>query len=506
MCRCAASARHTQAPSNTNGYTVNVGAGRTARLRLCYAGFNFKFKVLIDGHAMAVIAKDGTNVKPVWTDSVHLRAGERIDVLVPTDAEKPGLYTIHFHASCVACPSPPPARAPPPSDTSSSRARYRSRARSLAEHRTTGRQRTPRDCAPRERASRCAVSRGSAKLSYPAPLRSPPPLRLSGSYHGLFENDTAVETEVELSRGAVNATLNVMGVDEYGQHATSASAAAHEAREELEMPDSLPWVETVDLSVNVGALRSKEDGLVPSQLVADKTVPLVITAGYPTFNKDTYLKRTPTDYSDTSFWRINNNSWVDPTTPLYLSKGKYGKSEVENYKTYVIDLAHGDVVDIVVIQNGEGSTTMLHPMHMHGYKFWVVGSGPLPYPGRVADVPNLNLKDPVLADTFPVATGNYYVFRLVADNPGMWHFHCHLLYHMFMGLQVVFNVAEELQPAPPTAYYEGLEAFTTRRDAADDDDFATAAAAAVDAAAVDATEIERLKILLHRARDEPASS
>lgn len=483
-----------------------MGAGRTARLRLCYAGFNFKFKVQIDGHAMAVIAKDGTNVKPVWTDSVHLRAGERVDVLVPTDAEKPGLYTIHFHASCVAYPSPPPARAPPPSDTSSSRARYRC-ARALS--RNTGRRDSSarHETARHENARRVVLSRAAAPTCLIPRRSAPRPLsRLSGSYHGLFNDDDAVETEVELSRGAVNATLNVMGIDEYGQHATSASAAVHQAREELEMPDSLPWVETVDLSVNVGALRSKEDGLVPSQLVADKTVPLVITAGYPTLNKDTYVKRTPTDYSDTSFWRINNNSWVDPTTPLYLSKGKYGKSEVENYKTYVIDLAHGDVVDIVVIQNGEGSTTMLHPMHMHGYKFWVVGSGPLPYPGRVADVPNLNLKDPVLADTFPVATGNYYVFRLVADNPGMWHFHCHLLYHMFMGLQVVFNVAEELQPAPPTAYYKGLEAFTTRRDAADDDDFATAAAAAVDAAAVDATEIDRLKSLLHRAREEPASS
>ena len=44
--------------------------------------------------------------------------------------------------------------------------------------------------------------------------------------------------------------------------------------------------------------------------------------------------------------------------------------------------------------------------------------------------------------------------RFVADNPGMWHFHCHLIVHMNIGLQMVFNVAEEKQAPPPADYFK----------------------------------------------------
>ena len=33
------------------------------------------------------------------------------------------------------------------------------------------------------------------------------------------------------------------------------------------------------------------------------------------------------------------------------------------------------------------------------------------------------------------------------------HFHCHLIVHMRVGIQIVFNVAEERQPSPPASYF-----------------------------------------------------
>ena len=36
----------------------------------------------------------------------------------------------------------------------------------------------------------------------------------------------------------------------------------------------------------------------------------------------------------------------------------------------------------------------------------------------------------------------------------MWHFHCHLIVHMNIGLQMVFNVAEEKQAPPPADYFK----------------------------------------------------
>ena len=50
-------------------------------------------------------------------------------------------------------------------------------------------------------------------------------------------------------------------------------------------------------------------------------------------------------------------------------------------------------------------------------------------------------------------TGDYAILCFVADNPGMWHFHCHLIVHMRVGIQMVFNVAEERQPSPPASYF-----------------------------------------------------
>ena len=68
--------------------------------------------------------------------------------------------------------------------------------------------------------------------------------------------------------------------------------------------------------------------------------------------------------------------------------------------------------------------------------------------------PVFNLDDPPLKDTLAVRTGEYAILRFVADNPGMWHFHCHLIVHMNIGLQMVFNVAEEKQAPPPADYFK----------------------------------------------------
>lgn len=59
-----------------------------------------------------------------------------------------------------------------------------------------------------------------------------------------------------------------------------------------------------------------------------------------------------------------------------------------------------------------------------------------------------NFVDPPYVDTVTMTEYSWVRLRFVADNPGMWHFHCHFQYHMMQGLQTVFNVAEELQPNP----------------------------------------------------------
>jgi FtsP/CotA-like multicopper oxidase with cupredoxin domain len=62
-----------------------------------------------------------------------------------------------------------------------------------------------------------------------------------------------------------------------------------------------------------------------------------------------------------------------------------------------------------------------HPMHLHGHTFQVVAAG-----GRTVDGPR--------KDTLTVRHMEQYEIQFVANNPGVWLFHCHNLEHMGGGL------------------------------------------------------------------------
>lgn len=80
-----------------------------------------------------------------------------------------------------------------------------------------------------------------------------------------------------------------------------------------------------------------------------------------------------------------------------------------------------------------------HPMHLHGYNFFVVGSG-LGNFNPKTDPLNFNLVDPVERNTLAVPTGGWAAIRFRADNPGVWFMHCHLEVHTTWGLAMAFLV------------------------------------------------------------------
>ncbi len=70
-------------------------------------------------------------------------------------------------------------------------------------------------------------------------------------------------------------------------------------------------------------------------------------------------------------------------------------------------------------------SSMRHPFHLHGQRFAVLGSG--------ADT--LGWKD-----TFDVPAGETRSFVTLADNPGDWLYHCHILEHAEDGMAGVLEV------------------------------------------------------------------
>jgi hypothetical protein len=73
----------------------------------------------------------------------------------------------------------------------------------------------------------------------------------------------------------------------------------------------------------------------------------------------------------------------------------------------------GDVVRVRLINPSQ----TIHPMHLHGQDFKVVAKDGEP------------LKEPWIGNTLPVLQGETYDIVFIANNPGVWAFHCHDLHH-----------------------------------------------------------------------------
>lgn len=121
--------------------------------------------------------------------------------------------------------------------------------------------------------------------------------------------------------------------------------------------------------------------------------------------------------------------------------------------TKLFKLKYGSRVQIVM-QDTSIVTVEDHPMHLHGYHFYVVGSGFGNFnPNR--DPANFNLFDPPQRNTIGTPPGGWVAIRFVADNPGIWLMHCHLDSHLAIGLAMSFLVENGVGPSqsviPPPA-------------------------------------------------------
>ena len=74
----------------------------------------------------------------------------------------------------------------------------------------------------------------------------------------------------------------------------------------------------------------------------------------------------------------------------------------------------------------QNQTAMAHPMHLHGHYFQVTAINGKPLEGAQRD-------------TILVPAGESVSIQFEADNPGLWAFHCHHLYHMNSGMMAAMG-------------------------------------------------------------------
>lgn len=129
----------------------------------------------------------------------------------------------------------------------------------------------------------------------------------------------------------------------------------------------------------------------------------------------------------------------------------------------IISLEEGQVFEIV-LQNARAlnGVAEFHPWHAHGHSFWVVGSGDGIFDPDT-DPATYNLENPILRDTVNLWPLQWTALRFVANNPGVWNFHCHITAHLVMGMGFNMIVQPDMVEDPSESVLfcgsHGLEAF-----------------------------------------------
>lgn len=118
-----------------------------------------------------------------------------------------------------------------------------------------------------------------------------------------------------------------------------------------------------------------------------------------------------------SEWRVGPDGGTYAAMPMSGAEPNYftinGKAFPD---TEPIVVKMGERVRIRLANIGQ----FTHPMHLHGINFRIVA-----YDGV-----SLSPEQQIVRNTIPVNPGELIDIEFVADNPGIWVFHCHVLHHV----------------------------------------------------------------------------
>ncbi len=152
------------------------------------------------------------------------------------------------------------------------------------------------------------------------------------------------------------------------------------------------------LKRNVGDLAALgENPVAKADLSAAQKIPLILSATAESAPADSICGTL-----GYSFWAINKVPWPgdtpDATAPL---------AELKLGKSYILQL--------------ENVTPHTHPIHLHGMSFTVLSS-------------STREVLPFVTDTYLVQPDEKVQLAFVADNPGDWLLHCHIIEHQKTGM------------------------------------------------------------------------
>jgi iron transport multicopper oxidase len=109
--------------------------------------------------------------------------------------------------------------------------------------------------------------------------------------------------------------------------------------------------------------------------------------------------------------------------------------------TFPLEVNYMNVIQLVINNPFYGP----HPFHLHGHHFWVLGTGAWFDGNYDPATHNVSLTlTGAKRDTVLVQEQSWALIRFVADNPGVWPFHCHIDWHNLSGMSVTFIEAKDM--------------------------------------------------------------
>jgi len=191
---------------------------------------------------------------------------------------------------------------------------------------------------------------------------------------------------------------------------------------------ALPWA-LVNGSTKVNAAELDEQMLAPFDSSGPPSGPSDVT------------KLFAINQTDIVTWVIDGQPFSEPSRPIIYGNASDGWGAATS-----LHLPGNSIIDLIMHIANDSMDTMGHPIHLHGHKFWFLGSGTGMFPYRsVMEAPSniLNLQNPPYRDTIDLPPSGWAVIRYITDNPGAWFLHCHVQWHLVSGMAVVLIEDQE---------------------------------------------------------------
>ncbi|ORY01053.1 laccase precursor [Clohesyomyces aquaticus] len=151
-------------------------------------------------------------------------------------------------------------------------------------------------------------------------------------------------------------------------------------------------------------------------------------------------------------WTINGTSMIiDPGKPTVKYVAEGNTSYPASYN--VVSVPPTAQWTYWIVQQAPTAPPIAHPIHLHGHDFFILGTGSGQF--SAANIPQLSFTNPPRRDVAFLPGGGWLVLAYPTDNPGAWLMHCHIAFHVSMGLSVQFleRKSEITLPAPNSEWY-----------------------------------------------------